>query len=258
MYVDRTIFSQQRSALLARLQDMPFLRHVEGEMWLPGPPFSSQVPGGVRRLAVLLSKLTSLQIIIHCIPVDALIPELSTPSLQEFYVSLHHRSRTFHNPHLSDFARGTGIISYTAPSNHVVSPGPLARREGETVGPPPETSSPCGTPFRNPCDICVTGPCIWVLMMSPSAAFPQGTVAIVQLYAKMVSASLVPGDRVWFGHRFYSTGDLLGRRRILVIELQLPFLVTFRARYTGLRRLVESQADCAGRFTFTMSTDCES
>ena len=198
---------------------MPFLRHVEGEMWLLGPPFSSRVPGGVRRLAVLLSKLTSLHIIIHCIPVDALIPELSTPSLQEFYVSLHHRSRTFHNPHLSDFARGTGIISYTAPSNHVVSPGPLTRREGETVGPPPGNSSPCGTRFRNPCDI-------WVLMMSPSS-FPQGTVAIVQLYAKMVSASLVPGDRVWFGHRFYSTGDLLGRQRILVIELQLPFLVDF-------------------------------
>ena len=42
-------------------------------------------------------------------------------------------------------------------------------------------------------------------------------------------------------------GDLLGRRRIPVIELQLPFLVDFSLR-----------ANCVGRFTFIMSTDCES
>ena len=113
MCVDRIVFSPQRSALLAHLQDMPLLRHVEVELWLPPLSSSSlQVPDGVRRHAVLLSKLTSLRIIGHCIPVDPLIPELSTPSLQEFhcYVSLHHKYPTFHIPHLSEFIRGTGIV----------------------------------------------------------------------------------------------------------------------------------------------------
>ena len=62
MCVDRIVFSPQRSALLAHLQDMPFLRHVQVEMWLP--PLSSstlRVPDGVRRHAVLLPTLTSLR-----------------------------------------------------------------------------------------------------------------------------------------------------------------------------------------------------
>jgi hypothetical protein len=54
------------------------------------------------------------------------------------------------------------------------------------------------------------------------------------LCAKMVSTSLVPGDRVWSGHRFYHTGDLLFGRRCILDNL--PSRLSFG--YTGLRLVV--------------------
>ncbi|KAI9449944.1 hypothetical protein F5148DRAFT_1245257 [Russula earlei] len=103
--------------LLAHLQDMPFLRHLEVAV---RPSFSSMPstnfpsPPGGTRTAFLLSKLTRFRFIGQTARADEFVAGLSTPSLQDLYVSLRHDTPTLPVSHLSAFIQDTGILFFAA------------------------------------------------------------------------------------------------------------------------------------------------
>ena len=106
--VDRALHLPQRSALLALLRDMPFLRRVSIRMVFPLNSFSGSRLHGEMRDVVLLSNLTDLRVIGTSTSVDAFIAELATPPLQEFHVTLYLGSSPLCIPHLSNFIRDAG------------------------------------------------------------------------------------------------------------------------------------------------------
>jgi len=107
--VDGVLHLPQRSMLLALLQDMPFLRRVNINMFFPFPSDSGSGLHGERRDVVLLSNLTDLHVIGPSTSVDAFIAELATPLLQEFHISLHLATSPLCIPHLSKFIHNAGI-----------------------------------------------------------------------------------------------------------------------------------------------------
>lgn len=102
--VDSVLHVPQRSALLALLRDMPFLRRVNVDMSIPFPSVSESGLHGERREAILLSNLTDLRVIGPSTSVDAFFAELATPPLQGFHVSIHFET-SLCIPHLSKFIR---------------------------------------------------------------------------------------------------------------------------------------------------------
>ena len=110
------VFFPGGTPLLAHLQDMPLLRHLEVEVvtFQIAPLTGFPAPPTEKRDVVLLSELTRLRFSGQRTPVEVLAAGLATPSLKELYVSLYHDALTFPIPNLSDLIHEAGILFFAA------------------------------------------------------------------------------------------------------------------------------------------------
>jgi F-box-like len=117
--ITRVFFKPSGTQLLVYLQDMPFLRPLELEMWSNHRLTPPDLPGSDGTKDILLSKLTSFCFTGSTTQLGALMTGLTTPSLTELRIA-HPSLFPFsmaHTIHLSRFLHTTGKQLFSAKLN---------------------------------------------------------------------------------------------------------------------------------------------